>query len=53
MTTKNLNILYQSFNQDLSYFLIGKEDGFTIYKTDPFKDGNISKYNKYFLLIKK
>ncbi len=32
-------ILYSSFNQDNSYFLIGTKDGCTIYKTEPFKKG--------------
>ena len=54
MATKNLKILYQSFNQDLNYFLIGTEEGCTTYKTDSFKEGNISKYNFiFFYLFKK
>ena len=32
-------ILYTSFNQDNTYFLIGTKYGCTIYKTDPFKKG--------------
>ena len=32
-------ILYTSFNQDNTYFLIGVKDGCTIYKTEPFKKG--------------
>ena len=53
MATKNLKILYQSFNQDLNYFLIGTEEGCTIYKTDSFKEGNISKYNFIFFIYLK
>ena len=32
-------ILYQSFNQDLTYFLIGTKEGCTIYKTEPYRYG--------------
>lgn len=39
MASEKNKILYNSFNQDLSYFLIGTKQGYTIYQTDPFRKG--------------
>ena len=36
---KDKKILYSSFNQDNSYFLIGTKEDCTVYKTDPFQKG--------------
>ena len=50
MTSEKPKILYNSFNQDLSYFLIGTKDGCTIYQTSPFRKGfDLSKF--IFLII--
>ena len=39
MASTNSEIIYHSFNQDLSYFLIGTKEGCIIYQTDPFRKG--------------
>lgn len=45
MTSEKPKILYNSFNKDLSYFLIGTKEGCTIYQTDPLKKGfDLSKF---------
>ena len=46
MASENPEIIYHSFNQDLSYFLIGTKEGCKIYKTEPFRKGfYLSKFN--------
>ena len=43
---KETKILYYSFNQDCKCFLIGSENGCTIYQTDPYKKAfELSKQN--------
>ena len=39
MGDKNPKILYYSFNQDLSYFLVGTEKGCKIFQNYPFRPG--------------
>ena len=39
MASEKSKIIYNSFNQDLSYFLIGTKEGCTIYQTDLFRKG--------------
>ena len=53
MASANSEIIYHSFNQDLSYFLIGTKEGCTIYQIEPFRKGfDLSKFN-LFNFIKK
>ena len=45
MEIKNPKILYHSFNQDLSYFLIGTKEGCKIFQSNPFRRGfDLSKF---------
>ena len=45
MEIKNPKILYHSFNQDLSYFLIGTKEGCKVFQSNPFLRGfDLSKF---------
>ena len=37
-TNKNDDIIYMSFNQDYSCFILGTENGFKVYQTYPYKE---------------
>jgi len=43
-------INYQAFNHNGTFFAVGTDQGFQIYKTDPIEQRvNFSKYNSLFL----
>ena len=45
-SNNEINIIYNSFNQDYKCFLVGSENGCTIYHSEPFKKGfELSKKN--------
>ena len=45
MEIKNPKILYHSFNQDLSYFLVGTKEGCKVFRSNPFRKGfDLSKF---------
>ena len=49
MEIKNPKILYHSFNQDLSYFLVGTKEGCKVFQSNPFRRGfDLSKF--FFIL---
>lgn len=51
MEIKNPEILYHSFNQDLSYFLIGTKEGCRVFQANPFRKGfDLSKFISIILL---
>ena len=52
MEIKNPKILYHSFNQDLSYFLVGTKEGCRVFQSNPFRRGfDLSKFFFYFIII--